>query len=259
MPKWRKLHVKILDSEDFNEFPDDFTRLFWVLLPLVVDSEGRGKDIPSWLKSNVFPLREDVSYEQIEKGMQCFEDNGMIGRYEVGGRKYFYLVNFSHYQGNTEKEAESVIPAPSGLTPDLLKSNSSLDSDSDADAEEMQAILTTWKELFPEKSQPKLRGEFQRKLKMRLRSSDFREKWQAALERSAKSPTLHDASWYDLNFFVRDDENYLKCLDGWMDWKDKERAEERPAIGTPGVTYITDADVYGYNNYRNGGRDGRSE
>lgn len=42
MPKYRKLWIKTVESHDINEMPDDFTRLLWVLLPLGLDSEGRG-------------------------------------------------------------------------------------------------------------------------------------------------------------------------------------------------------------------------
>jgi hypothetical protein len=44
MPTYRKLHTKIVDSYDFAEMPDDFTRVFWMLLIVTVDSEGRAID-----------------------------------------------------------------------------------------------------------------------------------------------------------------------------------------------------------------------
>jgi DnaD/phage-associated family protein len=112
MPKWRKLHVKILESLDVNDMPDDFARLFWVLLPLILCREGRGLDYPIWIKSKVFPLREDVTNKQIEDAMDWFEKRGMIMRYKVDGRKYFQVVNFREYQGNTTREADSPYPAP---------------------------------------------------------------------------------------------------------------------------------------------------
>ena len=61
MPRYRKLHVKTVESLDINDMPDDFTRLMWVLLPLGLCREGRGIDNPAWIKSKLFPMRLDVS------------------------------------------------------------------------------------------------------------------------------------------------------------------------------------------------------
>lgn len=120
MPTFRKLHTKILDSYDFAEMPNDFTRVLWMLLPLVADSEGRAIDNPAWLRSKMFPLRDDVKLEDIESALSWLADRQMIVRYEVDGRGYFYISKFKTYQTGTEKEAKSVLPK----APDLLLSGS---------------------------------------------------------------------------------------------------------------------------------------
>jgi hypothetical protein len=158
MPEWRKLHVKITESLDVNDMPDDFTRLLWVLLPLVACSEGRGMDNPSWLRSRTMPLRDDVSIEKVEAAMQWYAQRGMIQRYTVGGRGYFQIVRFAHYQ-STQREAESDYPGPSdadddesatqelvpsnsGVTQELVPSNSVLDVDVDVDIDKEKEIAT---------------------------------------------------------------------------------------------------------------------
>jgi hypothetical protein len=143
MPEWRKLHAKATQSFDLNEMPDDFSRLLWVMLPLGLDREGRGIDNPAWIKAKVMPLRTDVSLEQVAAALDWYAARGMLVRYAVGGHGYFYIPTFGHYQGNTTREAPSVIPEPpqevdvsdSRPTQDLLASLSSTDSDSDADAD----------------------------------------------------------------------------------------------------------------------------
>jgi len=151
MPRYRKLHVKTVESLDLNDMPDDFTRLMWVLLPLGLCREGRGIDNPAWVKSKLFPLRLDVTPETITAAMDWYEKRGMLVRYQVEGRGYFYLPSFPKYQGNTIKEAESNYPPPpeptqdnSGQAPDKLPTNSVTDSvfsiqysdaDSNADAD----------------------------------------------------------------------------------------------------------------------------
>lgn len=129
MPLYRKLHTKIIDSFDFAEMPDDFCRVFWMLLIVVADSEGRAIDSPSWVRSKMFPLREDVQDGQIERALSWLAGRGMIQRYEAGGRKYFSVCNFKKYQTGTEKEAKSVLPSPeqkdnySEPTQELVQSN----------------------------------------------------------------------------------------------------------------------------------------
>jgi DnaD/phage-associated family protein len=137
MPTYRKLHTKILDSYDFSEMPDDFTRVFWMLLPLIVDSEGRGIDNPAWLRSKMFPLRPDVELTDIEQAMTWLDQRGLILRYEVDGRKYFLIVNFKKYQTGTEKEARSVLPAPITPKGDSVPSQELVESKSGVDTEEV--------------------------------------------------------------------------------------------------------------------------
>ena len=130
MAQYRALHTKITQSFDFNEMPDDFTRLMWALMPLALDSEGRGIFNSSWIRSRLFPLREDVTAKQIMAAMDWIVDRGMLVKYEVDGRQYFYSPTFKSYQRGLEKETKSVLPAPelvesnSVPTPDLLQSNS---------------------------------------------------------------------------------------------------------------------------------------
>lgn len=131
MPKYRKLHVKTTESLDINDMPDDFTRLLWVMLPLGLCREGRGIDNPSWIRAKLMPLRSDVSDEMVEQAMNWYADRGMIVRYDVSNRNYFYVPSFHKYQGNTTKEAESDYPPAyepvlneNNNTQELVQSNS---------------------------------------------------------------------------------------------------------------------------------------
>jgi hypothetical protein len=130
MPKYRQLHLKILDSFDFSEMPDDFTRIVWLLLILIVDSAGRGINNPAWIKARMFPLRQDVTDQRIEMAMEWFTGRGMVITYDVSGRQYFEIKSFKAYQTGTDKEAKTNLPAPPdplptshGATPDLLQTS----------------------------------------------------------------------------------------------------------------------------------------
>ena len=128
MPQWRKFWVKSTESMDINDMPDDTTRLLWVMLPLGLDSEGRGVDNPAWVKAKIMPLRMDVTLEMVETAMSWYADRGMITRYDVSGRKYFVVGSWHDYQ-STSKEAPSQYP-PSidfGVSPELVQSKSRAD------------------------------------------------------------------------------------------------------------------------------------
>lgn len=142
MPTWRKLHVKAVESLDINDMPDDFHRLLWVMLPLGLDRDGRGLDNPAWVKAKIMPLRVDVTPDMIGEAMDWYESRGMIERYQVESRSYFWVPSFLKYQGSTLKERKSEYPDPPELvqsksrpTPELVQSKSVTDSDADADAD----------------------------------------------------------------------------------------------------------------------------
>lgn len=139
MPQWRKLHTKTVDSIDLTEMPDDFTRLTWVMLPLILDRCGRGIDNASWVRSKVHPMRDDVKVEQVQAALDWYGSRGMIERYEVGGRHYFHIPTWQTYQGNTEREAESVIPGPDGGNDYGKESQEDDESESGASQEQVES------------------------------------------------------------------------------------------------------------------------
>ena len=165
MPRYRKLYTKTVESLDLNDMPDDFHRLFWVLLPLALCREGRGLDNPAWLKSNLFPLRTDIGQEDVATAFAWFTERGMAVPYTAEGRDYFYVPTFHKYQGSTVKEAESNYPPPprvaqtgttdnSGPSQDLVGSKSGVGktnvvADPSASASEY-CILNTESESVPE-------------------------------------------------------------------------------------------------------------
>jgi hypothetical protein len=144
MPTWRKLHTKSCESQDIHDMPDDFTRLLWMMLPLGLDREGRGINNPSWVKSKIMPLREDISTEQVRAAMDWYANRKMIEYYTVDNRHYFWIPKWVKYQGDTSKEKASELPPPpvqsnAIVSPEPVQSSarvsSPLDVDVDVDSE----------------------------------------------------------------------------------------------------------------------------
>ena len=262
MPQWRKLWVKSTESLDINDMPDDFHRLLWLMLPLIACREGRGIDNAAWIKAKSMPLRVDVYQEQVEAAMCWYAERRMLTRYEVAGRRYYQLHNWVKHQGDTKKEAASnypgmesngaheVVPSDvetnAGLTPDLLRTNSSTDSDSDADADseknkpsvadatrapsEYPKIAARWAELFPDRPHPTERNKALRaKTATRMKDGNFPGRWEAALVRMTNADSwVLEKSWFTLNWFLANDENWRKCADGNYDDKSKRITPARP-------------------------------
>ena len=112
MPLYRKLVLKTTESLTVNEMPDDFHRFLWLMLPLIVCRNGRGLDNSAWVKAKALPLRMDVTPDDVQRAMDWYAEHGIITRYIVNGYGYFFITNWVKYQGNTEKEAESIYPDP---------------------------------------------------------------------------------------------------------------------------------------------------
>jgi len=110
MPKYRKLSARVLESFSFNDLPSDFAKLLWVLLPLVMSREGTFPAYPMLVISRVFPMRRDVSEDQVQQALDCYAEHDMIRYYEAYGRAYFWMPNWSTYQGDCSREAESPYP-----------------------------------------------------------------------------------------------------------------------------------------------------
>lgn len=90
-------------------------------------------------------------------------------------------------------------------------------------------IRAGWAYYFPKKPQPKLgTDKYRTHAGKRWQSEHFRENWQLALERASMSPTCNESSWFNFDFFIRNDTNYDKMLDNWMSWRDEKIFDEVP-------------------------------
>jgi hypothetical protein len=257
VPKYRQNHVKILDSFDFNEIPDDFSKLCWVLLPLILDSEGRGIYSMPWLRSKLFPIRDDVELERLTAAFEFFTQRGMIIVYEVDGRSYFYIPSWKTYQSGTQKEAASVLPAPpdlllssAGVAPELGRVAASASASESESVGESESALVADPETDP--VDPELNGinQFTREevseerdlvtiymnvtgnMGLPVKSAD-RKALIESLRDIHANKNSHTADYLRPFFKAWCDRNYSKTNIGWLDWamsgevKDKKDSPAR--------------------------------
>jgi len=83
-----------------------------------------------------------------------------------------------------------------------------------------EMIRQAYIELFPDKPKPRASNKtLQGKVKTRTKSAHFQENWRLALERAATSKFIRAGPWFDLAWFLKNDDNYEKCLNGNYDDK----------------------------------------
>ena len=84
-------------------------------------------------------------------------------------------------------------------------------------------IIDLWGKLFPNKGQPRPgTASYRTSFARRWKEPDFRENWARALGRAAGSNYLQEktqtkAKWFCFQWFITNDSNWQKCLDGNYD------------------------------------------
>ena len=106
----RVISEKIRTSKSIGKLTDFQFRL-WTYLLTYVDDFGRGSGDTELLKGFVFPRRNGIREQDIQKGLEALERNGSILLYEVAGEPYFCFPNWGKYQRIQSKISK--FPEPS--------------------------------------------------------------------------------------------------------------------------------------------------
>ena len=109
MARARNIKPGFFKNELLAEMPPE-TRLLFMGLWCLADREGRFEDRPKKIKMELFPC-DSFS---IEDSLALLAKDGFLLRYEVDGKRYAQVVNFTKHQMPHHKEVPSEIPAPPG-------------------------------------------------------------------------------------------------------------------------------------------------
>lgn len=93
----RIIKDSILTSETVGGL-DDLTWRVFVSLIVLADDFGRGKANPAIIRGQAFPLREDVTAEQIRESLNRLAEVGALIFYQAEGVVYFCLPSWSKHQ-----------------------------------------------------------------------------------------------------------------------------------------------------------------
>lgn len=111
----------IWSSEDFSEL-SMLARLTWIGLISNADDAGRGKANAAYIKSQIFAYDDELTVKQVENALSEIANTMSIRFYEVDGKKYFQLTNWSKFQ-TINRPSPSQIPAENMANSDTSKNN----------------------------------------------------------------------------------------------------------------------------------------
>ena len=118
MPRSRNIKPGFFRNADLVELPVE-ARLLFVGLWTLADREGRLEDRPKQIKMEIFP----ADCFDCDALLTSLASTGMIERYEVGGKRYLHVVNFTKHQNPHRDERNSVIPPPGGFSEPVHEGN----------------------------------------------------------------------------------------------------------------------------------------
>ncbi len=123
-----------LESMAINTLKPEEER-FFLRLCLRADDHGRYHANPVLLRSNLFPLREDVRSTDIPRWLAACEKAGLVRCYEVTGTGYLEIVKFGQRMRhpNSKYPAPPQVAANGGELP--LEAESEVEAEVEAEAE----------------------------------------------------------------------------------------------------------------------------
>lgn len=109
MARKRMIDPNIWQSEDFGCL-SDLAKLVFIGLFSLADDEGRGRCNPIYLKSILFPYKENLRSADIEKTLSEISSKMSVIFYLCDEKQYYSLCNWNTWQ-KIDRPTDSKIPA----------------------------------------------------------------------------------------------------------------------------------------------------
>jgi hypothetical protein len=109
MARARNIKPGFFRNADLVDLPME-ARLLFIGLWTLADREGRMEDRPKQIKIEIFPA-DNVDCDAL---LNEIASTGMVERYEVDGKRYLQVVNFTKHQNPHRDEKASTVPDRSG-------------------------------------------------------------------------------------------------------------------------------------------------
>lgn len=240
MPKGRMLMKKISYDERIAKLSLPASHLYTWCIPHL-DVAGRIYGDASILKGQIVPYVTELTIDTIPRCIDEMESHGLVQKYG-NGIKYLEFCGFSKNQTlRVDREGPSEIPPPiafgktsiAGVTPELiphkiredkLSKEKIREGNSSTSTPEYQAVIVKWNSTkLP--NVISLSTARREKLKLRWKSQHFKENFEKAIDKLSRSSfAMGGKGWKaSLDWFISNDTNYLKALEGKYDDKEEDR------------------------------------
>lgn len=200
----------------------------FVLLAYADHADHEGENIfPS---INLMAYKTGYSRSSIQRITKRLREKGYlvaVGEGISGVNKYCIPIGGCHFDtpptdgGSIAVEGGgSIAMKRGGVTattpkPSVNRQEPSVKRLSSDSKKEWDKFLLAWAQYFPHKVQPRVNNlTLQKKLASRLKDKYFRENYSSALYEAAGSSFINTSSWMQADWFLKNDENWEKCLDG---------------------------------------------
>jgi len=265
MTKKRMIHDCMWQSEGFAGLTYR-QRCLWIGLITTADDQGRGRAHPGLVRAAVFPF-DVIAQGEIEADIQAIVDCEMLLVYQIQEKDFYQIVSWWEYQRpqwagpsdypapedwldraryhgeghkvitenwlESNKKEQDNKGSKSGDTPGdklpLAKEEVKEEVEVKEDIETLFLdILSHWADVFPSKQQPRHSNKtLRKKLRTRMREPEFKKNWRVAITRASKSTFCNDGSWCKVGWFLANDDNWRKALDGDYDDAGKDSGPVR--------------------------------
>lgn len=196
-------------------------------------TDATGPDGNPWDIDRIIPGIRGGKYTEDNIVLSCHTCN-----IKKGPNKSSRLANNNSMGGDTMTPpyVGGDVGVPRGVTPDADGGDTQMSPESSLTIKEPSfnlrafnhhyiTMIDVWRGLFPKKPRPRPGTmSIRNKVRTRMKDKHFAGNWRASLERASKSTFLHKSPWFDFGWFVQNDNNYQKMLNGkYDDGKDNSR------------------------------------
>ena len=253
---WIKLYHEILDDPKMGRLSDRLWRRTIEMFLLAGDYDKDGELPP--IEDVAWRLRTDN--ETLQQDVEALQRIGILS---VNGSIHL-VTNFSERQSAMsgaervsrfrESKRKDEYYGNEDVTDDVTNCYTDIDKDIDKDKEvdtdkdikdipTYKDLRSTWIALFPDKPKPRENNKtLAGKVKTRMNSQDFYDNWSGAMYYASKHSGLVNADWFDFAWFVHNDDNYEKVLNGKYNFLDKPQPGDPPKLAKP--VDADDADAF---------------
>lgn len=239
---WIKLYHEILDDPKMGRLPDKLWRriieIFLLagdngddgILPAVSDMAWRLRISEAKLRGDLQTLADIDIIEQVEgdwivkhfqqrQGPSTSTERSQRRRAAQRKKQYDSNENATDMQRNVALALQNRLVEPDiDIDIDKHVENESAKNALLSASADYHALRKRWKELFPNKPQPRSDTKsLIAKVKTRMKSEHFYNNWEAAMLRATQSSFCNDGGWFDFGWFVANDQHYERCLNGNYD------------------------------------------